>query len=665
MKIYIQVIYFVLFFSFPFCVISQNYSDLKLRLNNENQREKIETYLDISDLPISLDSALVYLDKALQVSKKIEFDSIYPIQFAISRAYFMKGDYNIAKKEIRKGLNNYKFTKNSDGTLGHINMLLGVFSEAISQIDSSKYYYDIVISKLKNNSSPKAVEVLSKTYTNYANIYLKSGDFKKAIEIYFNAVIMSESVGDKSNQLITLNNIATCFKELKKYNNAFEYYKKSLQLSIEINDLKNEGAINIGIGEIYYLKNDFENALSHLLIAKNLLETTEFKSALHQSYESLSKIYLKKNEIKKAYFYSEKAIKGIESVKEEFVKAEILLTYAKIEFKNKNYIEALKRVNEALFISRNNNYLDSEKKSILLKIEILKQQNKLNLLAPLYDKLLLLKDTILSIENLKSINELETKYETEKKELENLQLKVRTDQNKLEIEKEGKQKWFFAVLALFAILTVIAVVFYSKNRRQKLLYNAQLNIAKTKQMEHQRIATDLHDYKVKTLEGIKIELDKEGKKILANKVESIKESLRSLSKELSRVSFEESELDKQIITLMASYSTEKFSISHKGLSSIKWKKINAIIKQNLFLVIREGISNAYNHAEATNLNLVFYKNKNQLQISITDNGKGYENKTPGIGFANMKMRINEINGKIKIESKKGTGTKVGIHLVLI
>ena len=116
---------------------------------------------------------------------------------------------------------------------------------------------------------------------------------------------------------------------------------------------------------------------------------------------------------------------------------------------------------------------------------------------------------------------------------------------------------------------------------------------------------------------------------------------------------------------MASYSSEDIKINQKGVDGIAWKTINDTIKQNLFLVIREGISNAYNHSEAKNVNLVFQKKDNQLEITITDDGKGFEDATPGIGFTNMKMRINEINGNIKIDSKKEHGTKIGIYLSLV
>ena len=124
---------------------AQDFETLKKRLKTETDRQKIETCLDISEQPVSRDTALVYLDKALETAKKIRFDSIYPIIFAKSAAYYMKGDFVKAKKEIRKGFKVYKYTANPDRTLAHINMLLGVFSEAMNRKDSAKYYYEKVI----------------------------------------------------------------------------------------------------------------------------------------------------------------------------------------------------------------------------------------------------------------------------------------------------------------------------------------------------------------------------------------------------------------------------------------------------------------------------------------------------------------------------------------
>ncbi len=104
----------------------------------------------------------------------------------------IKGNLKEAKKEIRKEFSNYKYTKNPNATLGHINMLLGVFCEAQNKVDSATFYYDRAIKNLSNDTSKKATDILGNIYTNYANIYLKKGNYLKAIAIYLKAAKLNE-----------------------------------------------------------------------------------------------------------------------------------------------------------------------------------------------------------------------------------------------------------------------------------------------------------------------------------------------------------------------------------------------------------------------------------------------------------------------------------------
>ena len=67
------------------------------------------------------------------------------------------------------------------------------------------------------------------------------------------------------------------------------------------------------------------------------------------------------------------------------------------------------------------------------------------------------------------------------------------------------------------------------------------------------------------------------------------------------------------------------------------------------------------------VSLYFQKKGKQLYIVITDDGQGFDEKiiNLGKGFTNMKTRINEINGKLKIKSQKNKGTSIEVHLAII
>ena len=71
------------------------------------------------------------------------------------------------------------------------------------------------------------------------------------------------------------------------------------------------------------------------------------------------------------------------------------------------------------------------------------------------------------------------------------------------------------------------------------------------------------------------------------------------------------------------------------------------------------------YAEASKFSIVFSQEKKEVQISLKDNGKGFDEGklSKGIGLKNLKERVEEIRGFFDIESsKEGTKTKISIPI---
>ena len=85
------------------------------------------------------------------------------------------------------------------------------------------------------------------------------------------------------------------------------------------------------------------------------------------------------------------------------------------------------------------------------------------------------------------------------------------------------------------------------------------------------------------------------------------------------------------------------------------------------MVINEAASNIRIHAGATESKFVFKKTGEKVLISIIDNGKGFDeiDLLNGIGFSNMKNRINELNGEFRFKSVKNKGTEIAIALDIL
>jgi len=91
------------------------------------------------------------------------------------------------------------------------------------------------------------------------------------------------------------------------------------------------------------------------------------------------------------------------------------------------------------------------------------------------------------------------------------------------------------------------------------------------------------------------------------------------------------------------------------------------IRHNLFLVLKESLNNIVRHAGASEVRLQVSMTDEQLQMSIRDNGKGFDDGPKGVsanGLTNMQHRMNDIGGRCAIGSKPGAGTTVTVSLPL-
>jgi signal transduction histidine kinase len=94
--------------------------------------------------------------------------------------------------------------------------------------------------------------------------------------------------------------------------------------------------------------------------------------------------------------------------------------------------------------------------------------------------------------------------------------------------------------------------------------------------------------------------------------------------------------------------------------------LNPMQTINLYRTLQEAILNAVKYANTDKIDINFSMTKqNKLCIKVFDNGKGFDQsiKSKGYGINNMKRRITNLNGKLNIESNKGTHITITIPLL--
>jgi signal transduction histidine kinase len=82
------------------------------------------------------------------------------------------------------------------------------------------------------------------------------------------------------------------------------------------------------------------------------------------------------------------------------------------------------------------------------------------------------------------------------------------------------------------------------------------------------------------------------------------------------------------------------------------------------LIAQELVANALKHAGATRLTIQINRVGSELNISVEDNGKGFDpdEVSKGDGLRNLAARIARLNGVFDIDSNKGAGTTIFVTI---
>jgi signal transduction histidine kinase/ligand-binding sensor domain-containing protein len=242
------------------------------------------------------------------------------------------------------------------------------------------------------------------------------------------------------------------------------------------------------------------------------------------------------------------------------------------------------------------------------------------------------------------------------------------------------QTWWFiglAVLAFSGLFVFVIRYISQRNLRERIL---RLEKEQAIEKERNRIARDMHDDLGSGLTKIAI-LSEVAKTQLQEKtaatvqLENISHSSRELVDNLQNIIWVLNPQNDSLENLAAyirEYTLKFFDstdvvVHFNYPQQIPSIKLSEEQRRNIFMVVKETLNNIAKHS-CCNLTSIDLSLKNrQLQISIKDNGKGFEMSSIrqfANGLSNMKQRMEQINGLYEIQSacNAGTTTKLSVTL---
>jgi len=243
----------------------------------------------------------------------------------------------------------------------------------------------------------------------------------------------------------------------------------------------------------------------------------------------------------------------------------------------------------------------------------------------------------------------------------------------------------FIVLAALIFLVFIGglFLFIFQYRKRKIIFEkekqlvALTSIMQGQEAERARIAKDLHDGLGGMLSGIKLNVSAMKDNITvpgqnAGFFNKFISQLDSAIAEMRRVAhnmmpeallkFGLNEAIKDYCDGINESKSVKIKFTQLGITQPLEKSVEVI----LYRIIQELTNNAIKHADAKNIFIQLSENENILNLTIEDDGKGFDKNQlkiiKGTGLQNVQSRVDYLKGTWNIESEIGKGTSIIIEI---
>lgn len=380
-----------------------------------------------------------------------------------------------AQSRFEKDSSWKRFEKMKDDTIKVMALFEKALETSVTDLDLSGFYAKKTYALAKRLKYTKGIIYSCDVLGNH---YLQIGKYEKAYEWMNRSIRLKEKKGDPFQLAIGYNQLAVLFRQMQNFEMAIKFSRKSIAQSTK---LKNDRFIALGtstLSNIFYEYKKLDSALQYNEKALQLNYKVGDSSSVALSLTNQAVIY---NDLHQYDLAIEKSIEGKKFINQEDLRLNLICeSNLASSYLAKNDMANAGKSFEKIFVITKDFY-EADQLMLVFKLysDYLYKTGRYKEAYEYKNNYQEMQDSIDDVNIKKDIADLETKYQTEKKEKENQLLKQKSKIDELTIE-ENEQKSFQLKLiigasGLVSVLLIFVIVNRIRSSRKLSQQNEQIN----------------------------------------------------------------------------------------------------------------------------------------------------------------------------------------------
>lgn len=535
----------------------------------------------------------------------------------------------------------------------------------------NKHYYQLYSADFQNAeallkwSEAESLRLGLKSEHAYSLLYsgvvhYLSGNYPVVLEKYLLALKSFEQLKDDIGMAATHNEMAVFYHKQNDLDNCFKSLDIAENLSRKSGDLERLGTTLGNRGAILSVRGRIKEAKPYFLEVYKIRLQQNDSIGLGYVLLDLAEVALAEGDRAACMNYIDQSTTVREKINDRYGVVVNLVFRGEMLMRAGDNISAIRFLEEGNKKAQEIGYPDLVRQSADLLTEVWRAKGNMEKAFFYHEQSDVLKDSLLGVEKTKVVEELQTKYETEKKEFE-----IREQRYQL-----NRNQWLIGFLSIL-VLFLLAVFYLWRQRiivrKNKLLAEQEIRHQKdmtsalisSQEHERSRFASDLHDGMGQLMSSLRIVLQRSPEHAPAaafQLLDQMHQDIRGIAFDLSPNTLNEDGLAaaiRELVSRLNQSNLIRINVSETGMES----RLPEDLELAFYRISQEWLNNVLKHGNADKMDIQLVRHPDLISMMIEDDGPGFDvtvlESSRGNGWRNINSRLVPYSGTVHVDSMQG------------